>query len=160
MHFHRIRGLGFELSHLSGSSALSLHIYIKLSINPVRQPFSLQTRNKTTLDYPLIQFIRPFHSKFAIQHYLIIPVHLPFSLQIERKLYQVIDLSGSSPVIHGSSLELILRNADGVLTARNSSVLRFNSVLQKGESPRLFGCPLRSEIIDRRTPHELETEAG
>lgn len=71
----------------------------------------------------------------------------------------IIDLSGSSPVIYGSSLELSLRNADGVLTAHSSSVLRFNSVLQKGASPTLFGCPLLPEIIARRTPHELETEA-
>ena len=72
----------------------------------------------------------------------------------------IIELSGSSPVILGASLELILRNADGVLIARSSSALRFNSALQKGASPTLFGCPLLSEIIARRTPHELETEAG
>lgn len=72
----------------------------------------------------------------------------------------IIELSGSSPLIHGASLELILRYADGVLAAHSSSTLRFNSVLRKGASPTLFGCPLRAEIIARRTPHELETEAG
>ena len=72
----------------------------------------------------------------------------------------IIDLFDSSPVIYGSSLELGLRSADGNLAAHCSTVLQFNSVLKKRESPALSCYPRRSMVTDSRSASEPETAAG
>jgi hypothetical protein len=141
----------YESFNTFGAARLEILFYEKTSSEPGREQITLYGIAENS-HFQLKSF-----TLFCDTCWLDKSIHHPEDRYFDSI---IIDLSGSSPVIHGSSLELSLRNADGVLSAHSSSVLRFNSILQKEESSTLFSCPQLSEIIDRRTPHELEPEVG
>ncbi len=70
----------------------------------------------------------------------------------------IIDLSDSSPVITGSSLELTIRTPEGIVSARSSILLRFNSELTPNQSRPVPDTLVCQKIIEKTTGPGQEME--